>query len=182
MAPKLKGVNLVGYAETVKNLQRFDKESLKVLNAEIYQTVKTTVKEARTMVPTASPLSGWGKPILIGKWKDRVYNSGKFKLGIKSKIGRQRTRGFWTGKTIFLQSANAAGAIYETAGRKNPNGVTPKGRDFIRAIEAQSGLVVRGKQGRIVTKTVEDRAPYIENDLRTALNKATAKLNVRLAK
>ena len=67
MAPKLKGVNLVGYAETVQNLQRFDKETLKVLNAEIYQTVKTTVKEARTLVPIASPLSGWGKPILIGK-------------------------------------------------------------------------------------------------------------------
>jgi hypothetical protein len=94
VAPKLKGVNLVGYAETVQNLQRFDKETLKVLNAEIYQTVKTTVKEARTLVPIASPLSGWGKPILIGKWKDRVYNSGKVKSGIKSKIGRQRTRGF----------------------------------------------------------------------------------------
>jgi hypothetical protein len=36
VAPKLKGVNLVGYAETVQNLQRFDKETLKVLNAEIY--------------------------------------------------------------------------------------------------------------------------------------------------
>jgi hypothetical protein len=78
-------------------------------------------------------------------------------------------------KLFLYNQAIAAGAIYETAGRKNPDGVTPKGRDFIRAIEAQSGLVVRGKQGRIVTKTVEDRAPRIENDLRTALNKATAK-------
>jgi hypothetical protein len=180
--PKLRGVNLVGYTEAIQNLQRFDKETLKVLNAEIYQTVKATVKEARNLVPAASPLSGWGKPILVGKWKDHTYKNARVKMGIKNKIGRQRIRGFWTSKTIFLQSAEPAGAIYETAGRKNPNGITAKGADFIRAIEAQSGIVVRGKQGRIVTKTAEDRAPRMENDLRTALNKATAKVNLRLAK
>jgi len=41
---------------------------------------------------------------------------------------------------------------------------------------------VRGKQGRIVTKTVDDRAPYIENEMRDVITRATRLLNARLAK
>ena len=49
MAPDLRGVKLEGYAETVALLKRYDTETLKIMNAEIYQTTKRTQTQARAL-------------------------------------------------------------------------------------------------------------------------------------
>lgn len=182
MAPDLRGVKLEGYAETVALLNKFDKDSLKVMNAEIYQTAKRTTTQARALVPKAPPqgLSGWARPVKTGDWSRLTFNSSKFKTGIKTKLEAQRIRGNWTSKTLFLVNNQPAGNIYETAGRHT--GKTDKSIRFIKLIEGQSAIRVRGKQGRVVIKTVDDNLPVIENDLRNSMAKATAKLNARLAK
>jgi hypothetical protein len=206
MPPKLQGVKITGYTETVALLKNFDNEALKVMNKEIYQVMKTTQLDARSQVPGNVPsgLSSWGKSS-GGAWGVREYRASGVRMGIKTKIDRQRVKGMWTSKTAFITQSDAAGAIYETAGRKNPQGQphhkVPKGQKrggavkgysnsnnpeagywFNKQIAKQSGLIVRGKQGRIVTKTVEDRAPYIENEMRDVINRATVKLNAKLAK
>lgn len=205
MPPKLKGVEITGYNETVALLKKFDKDSLTIMNKEIYQVLKVTQMDARSQVPNMVPsgLSNWGKSS-GGAWGSREYQPNGVRMGIKTKIDRQRTKGMWTSKTAFITQSDAAGAIYETAGRKNPHGQphaprikgqkrgTSKnysnsnnpdaGEWFINQIEKQSNLTVRGKQGRIVTKTVEDRAPYIENEMREVISKATTRLNAKLAK
>ena len=180
MAPDLKGVKLEGYAETVALLKRYDIETLKIMNAEIYQTTKRTQTQARALVPAASPLSGWARPVKKGTWSRLTFESKAIKMGIKTKLDRQRVRGNWTSKTLFLINNDAAGSVYETAGRHSPK--SAQGARFIKAIRDQSGLTVRGKQGRIVIKTVEDNLPFIENDLRNTMDRATNKLNLRLAK
>ena len=73
-----------------------------------------------------------------------------------------------------------AGVIYEWAGRHN--GTTAQSARFIKAIRNQSKVNVRGKQGRIAIKTVEDNLPIIENDLRDSVTKATNSLNRKLAR
>ena len=205
MPPNLRGVKVTGYTETVALLKNFDNEALKVMNKEIYQVMKTTQMDARSQVPGNVPsgLSNWGKSS-NGAWGSREYRPSGVRMGIKTKIDRQRVKGMWTSKTAFITQSDPAGAIYETAGRKNPHGQptasrlynkkrsTLKGYSqsnnpfagdyFINEIEKQSGLTIRGKQGRIVTKTVDDRAPYIENEMRDVINRATTKLNAKLAK
>ncbi len=180
MAPDLRGVKLEGYAETVALLKRYDTETLKIMNAEIYQTTKRTQTQARALVPAASPLSGWARPVKSGKWSRLTFEPKSIKTGIKTKLDRQRVRGNWTSKTLFLINNDPAGSIYEWAGRHS--GQNAKSARFIKAIRDQSGVTVRGKQGRIVIKTVEDNLPFIENDLRNSITKATNKLNLRLAK
>ena len=180
MAPDLRGVKLEGYAETVALLKRYDTETLKIMNAEIYQTTKRTQTQARALVPAASPLSGWARPVKKGTWSRLTFESRAIKMGIKTKLDRQRVRGNWTSKTLFLINNDAGGSVYETAGRHSPK--SAQGARFIKAIRDQSGLTVRGKQGRIVIKTVEDNLPFIENDLRNTMDRATNKLNLRLAK
>jgi hypothetical protein len=180
VAPNLRGVKLEGYAETVALLNKFDNDTLKVMNAEIYQTTKRTQTQARALAPAVSPLSGWAKPVKSGSWSRLTFESKPIKMGIKTKIERQRVRGNWTSKTLFLINNNPAGNIYEWAGRHN--GENAKSARFIKAIRDQSGVTVRGKQGRIVIKTVEDNLPVIENELRTSMAKATNTLNVRLAR
>ena len=180
MAPDLRGVKLEGYAETVALLKRYDTETLKIMNAEIYQTTKRTQTQARALVPAASPLSGWARPVKKGTWSRLTFESKAIKMGIKTKLDRQRVRGNWTSKTLFLINNDAAGSVYETAGWHSPK--SAQGARFIKAIRDQSGLTVRGKQGRIVIKTVEDNLPFIENDLRNTMDRATNKLNLKLAK
>jgi hypothetical protein len=150
------------------------------MNAEIYQTTKRTQTQARALVPAASPLSGWARPVKSGKWSRLTFEPKSIKTGIKTKLDRQRVRGNWTSKTLFLINNDPAGSIYEWAGRHS--GQNAKSARFIKAIRDQSGVTVRGKQGRIVIKTVEDNLPFIENDLRNSITKATNKLNSRLAK
>jgi hypothetical protein len=180
VAPNLRGVKLEGYAETVALLNKFDNDTLKVMNAEIYQTTKRTQTQARALVPAAAPLSGWARPVKKGDWSRLTFNTKAIKVGIKTKLDRQRVRGNWTSKTLFLINNNAAGNIYEWAGRHN--GENAKSARFIKAIRDQSQVNVRGKQGRIVIKTVEDNLPIIENELRTSMAKATNSLNRKLAK
>lgn len=206
MPPNLRGVKVTGYTETVALLHKFDKDSLKIMNKEIYQVMKTVQLDARSQVPNAVPsgLSNWGKTS-GGAWGGREYQPNGVRMGIKSKIDRQRVKGMWTSKTAFITQSDPAGAIYETAGRKNPQGqphlkVAKGGKRggavkgysnsnnpeagawFNKQIARQSGLIVRGKQGRIITKTVDDRALYIENEMRDVITRATRLLNAKLAK
>jgi len=180
LATNLRGVKLEGYAETVALLNKFDKDTLKVMNAEIYQTTKRTQIQARALVPPATPLSGWARPVKSGDWSRLTFSSKSIKTGIKTKLDRQRVRGNWTSKTLFLINSEPAGVIYEWAGRHN--GTTAQSAKFIKAIRNQSKVNVRGKQGRIAIKTVEDNLPIIENDLRDSMTKATNSLNVKLAR
>ena len=205
MPANLSGVKVTGYNETVALLKKFDKDSLKIMNKEIYQILKAVQLDARGQVPNNAPagLSNWGKTS-GGAWGGREYQPNGVRMGIKSKIDRQRVKGMWTSKTAFITQSDPAGAIYETAGRKNPYGQPTAsriynrqrstlkgfsqsnnpfaGQDFIKSISKQSGLIVRGKQGRIVTKTVDDRAPYIENEMRDVITRATKMLNAKLTK
>ena len=97
-------------------------------------------------------------------WAAKDFNPNAVKSGIRSKIGRGKKsiNGF---KSVYsIINATPAGAIYETAGRKNPNG-DPKsksrnpnaGKQFIDAIQKQSGQrEPRGKhEGRIAFAAVE---------------------------
>jgi hypothetical protein len=102
-------------------------------------------------------------------------------MGIKTKIDRARKRGTWTSKAYLLINADPAGAIYETAGRKNPQGKNAQGARFIQAIEAQSNITVRGKQGRLAYKAVEDNRTEIVLKSNAAIAKAEAIVNRKLA-
>ena len=180
MAPDLRGVKLEGYAETVALLKRYDTETLKIMNAEIYQTTKRTQTQARALVPAASPLSGWARPVKKGAWSRLTFESKTIKMAIKTKLDRQRVRGNWTSKTLFLINNDAAGSVYETAGRHSPK--SAQGARFIKAIRDQSGVTVRGKQGRVAYKAVQDREAYTLNEIGDAIDKGTEALNRKLAR
>ena len=182
MATNLRGVKLEGYAETVALLKRYDSDTLKIMNAEIYQTLKRTQTQARALVPAASPLSGWARPVKSGKWSRLTFEPKSIRTGIKTKIDRQRVRGNWTSKTLFLINNDPAGSIYETAGRVNPKGNSKQGANFNKLIARQSGIIVRGKQGRIAYKAVEDNRDEIVMKSNAAIAKAQTAVNRKLAK
>jgi hypothetical protein len=179
----VRSAQVIGLEQTVRDLKQFDVDALKIMNKEIYQTMKKIQLDARELMPSATPLSKWGmEPKEGDKWGRLRFVPRSARVGLKTKIERQRRKGTWTSRAYLMINADPAGAIYETAGRKNPNGSSPQGAAFINAIEADSNVTVRGKQGRVAYKAVQDREPYTMNEMRDAIGRGVAALNRKLAR
>lgn len=173
---------IVGLDETVRALRKFDPDALKEMNKTIYQAIKIAQIDARQLAPSVTPLSGWARPVKAGRWAALTFTPRAVKMGLVTKIDRARKRGTWTSKAYLLINKNPAGAIYETAGRKNLQGKNAKGASFINAIKGQSTLTIRGKQGRLAYKAVEDNRPEIVAKSNAAIEKAQTAVNRKLAK
>ena len=174
---------MIGLEQTIRDLKQFNPAALKIMNKEIYQVMKKIQVDARQLMPTATPLTNWGKPAKEGSdWERLQFNPKAARMGVKTKIERQRRKGNVVSRAYLIINSDAAGAVYETAGRKNPKGNSPQGAAFIKGIARESKIIVRGKQGRVVYKAVEDRQAYTINELRDAVNNGVAALNRKLAK
>lgn len=112
--------DVTGALELRKALKKLSPELAKESQKEISGLLRSITNKARGFVPSEAPLSGWGNA--VGVWQNRVYDANDIKRGItfSASPSKPNKRGFRSIATIYNKSA--AGAIYETAGRKNPNG------------------------------------------------------------
>jgi hypothetical protein len=126
-----------------KALKQYNPELAKETQKEIARNLRKVVSRARGFVPSDSPLSGWGNQ--TGIWEYRGFNATLMKRGLtfSATPSRPNRRGFRSLATIFNKSA--AGAIYETAGRLNPQGMPPAQR------------VKKYRNGRFITEWQSDR-------------------------
>jgi hypothetical protein len=115
-----------GALELRKALKEYSPNFAKDVQKEISGHLRSLTNRARGFVPSESPLSGWGNE--VGDWQYRAFNSATIRRGItySAAPSRPNKRGFRTLAAIYNKSA--AGAIYETAGRKNPEGQPPAKR------------------------------------------------------
>lgn len=126
-------VEVVGLKEAQRAMRALQPELSKELNKEIKSLLNPIVNTAKSYVPQEiDNLSGWmyqGKTnkITAGSSMFRVgkfpkYNPAQIKAGIKAQL--QPTKRNRNGFTSLVRIVNQdrAGAIYETAGRVNPNG------------------------------------------------------------
>jgi len=126
-----------------KALKEYAPELAKETQKEIAGHLRKVVNQAKGFVPSDSPLSGWGNA--TGIWEYRAFNAGLIKkgLGYSTTPTKPNKRGFRSLATIFNKSAS--GAIYETAGRKNPNGLPPAQR------------VKKYRNGKFITEWQSDK-------------------------
>jgi hypothetical protein len=126
-----------------KALKQYAPELAKETQKEIAGHLRKVVNQARGFVPSDSPLSGWGNA--VGVWEYRAFNAGLIKkgLGYSTTPTKPNRRGFRSLATIFNKSAS--GAIYETAGRKNPQGLPPAQR------------VKKYRNGKFITEWQSDK-------------------------
>jgi hypothetical protein len=109
-----------GVIELRKALKKFSPELAKETRKELANLLIPIVKNARGFIPSEVPLSGWGKASGNGRFP--LWSSAEAKRGIgyKTTAAKPNKSGFRSVARIV--NASAAGAIYETAGRKSPNG------------------------------------------------------------
>lgn len=140
-------VEIRGNIDLRKALRSFTPDLEKQLKKELTAALKPVVKQAKSFVPAVSPMRGWaGRSYSEGKFP--TYNAATIIAGItySTSASKPNKNGFTSMARIMNKSA--VGAIYETSGRKNPNGqqwVGPKAGGFSKGV-SRSNNPNAGKQ------------------------------------
>jgi hypothetical protein len=114
-------VEIRGNTDLRKALKRFAPDLEKNLRKEMAAGLRPVVKAAKGFVPAESPMSGWAaRSFSEGKFP--TYNATTIIKGLtySTAVSKKNKNGFTSNARILNKSA--VGAIYETSGRKNPNG------------------------------------------------------------
>ena len=185
-----------GIQEALKALNDFDPAYRKQITKDIQSTGEVIVAEARSMVAhfdnskgTGEPLSGMRRGNLIKgrntQWRtDQVQKGFKVKVGVRASKERyvnynRTTDGVVTHteqvvygskpyQLMVIQQANAAGAIYDHAGR-NTDGM------FITNLNAEVG-----DQPRAIDKAVTNNREAVEAKVELVVNDVARRTNRKL--
>jgi len=114
-------IEINGVKETRKAIRNFAPDLNKELNKELRKALSPIAQKAKSYVEVTPPMRGWtARSFSEGKFPP--YSAGTIKSGIgfSTKPGKTTRSGFTSNAQIFNKSM--AGAIYETAGRANPQG------------------------------------------------------------
>ena len=185
-----------GIQEALKALNDFDPAYRKQITKDIQSTGEVIVAEARSMVAhfdnskgTGEPLSGMRRGNLIKgrntQWRtDQVQKGFKVKVGVRASKERyvnynRTTDGVITHteqvvygskpyQLMVIQQSNAAGAIYDHAGR-NTDGM------FITNLNAEVG-----EQPRAIDKAVTNNREAVEAKVELVVNDVARRTNRKL--
>jgi hypothetical protein len=111
-----------GAVELRKALKKFTPDLAKNTQKEIAGILKPITANARGFIPSTAPLSGWANSNQNGAWGNRVWSSSEAKRGIGYKTTPSKPNRSGFRSLARIVNASVSGAIYETAGRKNPQG------------------------------------------------------------
>lgn len=159
-----------------KSLRAFAPDLAKSLPKEIAAALKPITKTARGYLPDDSQvLSGWlareNSQARFPSYTARIARAG---IGYKTTPSKPNRKGFRSLARVFNKSA--AGAIYETMGRK-----TPESR-FVKNQVAKSGGMMKGRdkeQGRALFRAYEENNGKAREAVLKAIKKAADNLNAR---
>jgi len=105
-----------------KALKDFAPDLAKETQKELGNLLKPITNKARGFIPSRAPLSGWNRTSETAWGTARIWSTGKAKRGIgyKTTPSKPNKQGFRA--LARIANMSVAGAIYETAGRVNPQG------------------------------------------------------------
>ena len=169
-------VAIKGAVALRKALRQFTPDLAKQLPKEMAVALKPVVKAARGYAPSESQiLSNW-KPRSFSEARFPTYNAKLVKAGIgyKTTPSKPNRRGFRSLARLFNKTA--AGAIYETAGRKNPSS------RFVANLNNKYGSTMKGQdkmEGRVLYRAFEEDQGKAQDGVLRAIEKVKTKLNQR---
>jgi hypothetical protein len=122
--------------EVRRALLNYAPDLQKELTKEWGKTLKPVVAQARGFVPSTAPMSGW-QPRSFSESKFPTFNAGIIRKGIIYETTPSKLTRSGYVNLVRIKNKSAAGAIYETAGRKNGQGqdwVGPKAGGASRGV------------------------------------------------
>jgi len=159
-----------------KSLRAFSPDLAKALPKEVAAALKPITKAAKGYLPDdGQVLSGWlareGSNARFPVYNARIVKAG---IGYKTTPSKPNRRGFRSLARVFNKSA--AGAIYETMGRK-----TPQSR-FVQNQQGKYSSQMKGDQkmeGRALFRAYEENNGKAREAVLAAIKGAADKLNAR---
>ena len=114
-------VEIRGNADLRKAMRQFTPDLEKTLKEELTRALKPVSKMAKSFVPSNAPMSGWAarsfSEARFPSWNSKTAVQG---IGYSTSPSKINKNGFSSMARVYNRSA--IGAIYETAGRKSPDG------------------------------------------------------------
>ena len=147
-------VEVKGVIELRKALRKYAPDLAKQLNQDLGAALKPIVKKSRSYLPTNDQMisnwvgTGGREQGLFPQYDQKIASRG---VVYKTTPTKRNRRGFKNVITIFNKTA--AGAIYETAGRKTPNS------RFVQNINGKSYGVMKGQdkmRGKVIYRAWEE--------------------------
>jgi len=166
-------VKLQGAVALRKALAIVEPTLAKETSKEIASFLKPVVKQARGYMPNNDAvMSGWLVGNQKGKWERVAYDSGIARKGItyKSTPSRVNHQGF--SALASISNKSAAGAIYETAGRKS--GISGK---FTPNLPGEIKGDKQKMQGRTIFRAFEEDRGKAQDGVVKAIYKAKDKFD-----
>jgi hypothetical protein len=159
-----------------KSLRAFSPDLAKALPKEVAAALKPITKSARGYLPdNSSVLSGWlpreNSQARFPTYDARIARAG---IGYKTTPSKPNRRGFRSLARVFNKSA--AGAIYETMGRKTPSS------SFVQNQNNKYNAPIKGKDkmaGRALFRAYEENNGKAREAVLKAIQFAANKLNAR---
>jgi len=159
-----------------KSLRAFAPDLAKETQKEVAGALKPITKTAKGYLPDdGEVLSGWltreNSQARFPSYNARIVKAG---VGYKTSPSKPNRRGFRALARVFNKSA--AGAIYETMGRK-----TPTSR-FVQNQNSKYGSSMKGEgkmQGRALFRAYEENNGKARDAVLKAIKSAADKLNAR---
>ena len=166
---------IVGATNLRKALKQFTPDLAKETTKEIGNFLKPVVKNARGFIPSNSEIpSGWLVGNQKGKWERVAFDSAIAKRGIgyKTTPSKPNRRGFRS--LVSILNKTAAGAIYETAGRKS--GIDGR---FTPRLQGSLAGPSQKQSGRAMFKAWEQDQGKTKGAVLQAIFNSAAKFNAR---
>jgi hypothetical protein len=165
---------LTGIKETLRDLEKFDKDAVKEFNKVINSELRGAKKDAQGFVKSTPPLSGWNtqparNPRTRGGAGWPAWDQSIIRQGITVSKAEGKVRRDYTTSAGALKNRSAAGVIYELAGRRNKSG------KFVSNLENKEG-----NASRLVWKSVDKNKERIIKNVNQALEDAKRKLQTAL--
>ena len=139
-----------GLEQTLKALRKFSPDIYKEMNNEIRPELRRITDNAKSKLPFK--IDGLSKFKYYAtksesKRKFPIYNTADARKGITFSMGRQKAnRSGWVNRYV-IWNQSAAGAIIETAGRRNPDGRAAAMSLMLKEYGGIQGITYKAKGG-----------------------------------
>jgi hypothetical protein len=188
-------VEIRGNADLRKALRRFTPDLEKQLKKELGNALKPVVRQAKSFIPAQSPMSGWAaRSFSESSFPFFNYQTISRNIVYTTGVSKRNKNGFTSMARIINRSP--AGAIYEIAGRTNPNGqpwvgkkASGTAKNVSRSVNPGAGATfianldpltssLKGR-GRLIYRAWAENQGVAEGAARKAIDKATAEFYAR---
>ena len=170
-------VEVIGVDDIQKGLSFIDEDMYNRIRMVLTPLMKRVEQQAKSYVASdAEVLSGWAKPIssTVDYRPFPKYNSALVKGGIGYKEGKnvQFKNGFQVENYVY--NVSAAGRIYETAGRRNPQGRAPIMSTNLKEFGNVQGYEGKKSRKKRSTRDYNSNNPFAGYQFVSALEPVTS--------